>query len=178
MFFDALNLTWEYEPQGFLTEDGTGYLADFWLPELQMLVEIKPLDTAEDADGPDIRVGSKERKFADMVNQNEGGDLPEPYTGAMFVVLFGTPGPAGHRHQGRRSYGGTIGWDSPYYLCECKECGSLGFQFDGRDGRNAHGVGCTGVNYDKGTYNIDSPRILRAAEVARAARFEHGQTPT
>lgn len=32
VFFDALNIEWEYEAQGYMV-DGTPYLPDFWLPK-------------------------------------------------------------------------------------------------------------------------------------------------
>jgi len=42
VFFDAFPLKWEYEPEGFdLGEEGY-YLPDFYLPELDMWVEVKP----------------------------------------------------------------------------------------------------------------------------------------
>lgn len=34
VFFDALELKWEYEPQGYVVA-GTPYLPDFWLPTLE-----------------------------------------------------------------------------------------------------------------------------------------------
>lgn len=41
VFFDALDIEWEYEAQGFETPAGKRYLPDFWLPELQLHVEVK-----------------------------------------------------------------------------------------------------------------------------------------
>ena len=32
VFFDALAVRYEYEPQGYRLHDGTPYLPDFWLP--------------------------------------------------------------------------------------------------------------------------------------------------
>ncbi|MGR4847899.1 hypothetical protein [Streptomyces sp. LARHCF252] len=40
VFFDALDIDWEYEPEGFETQHGW-YLPDFWLPESKAWVEIK-----------------------------------------------------------------------------------------------------------------------------------------
>jgi len=41
VFFDALGIKWEYEPEGYdLGVDGW-YLPDFWLPEFRVFVEIK-----------------------------------------------------------------------------------------------------------------------------------------
>jgi hypothetical protein len=44
VFFDALGITWEYEPEGFELSDGTWYLPDFWLPTFDggMWAEVKP----------------------------------------------------------------------------------------------------------------------------------------
>jgi hypothetical protein len=41
VFFDAADIGYAYEPEGF-DLDGLHYLPDFWLPDLQAWVEIKP----------------------------------------------------------------------------------------------------------------------------------------
>lgn len=50
VFFDALGLRWDYEPQGYVI-DGEPYLPDFLLPGLRLFVEVKPwgFDATEDA---------------------------------------------------------------------------------------------------------------------------------
>lgn len=40
VFFDAMEVQYEYEPQGFDLGDGMRYLPDFWLPQLPAWVEI------------------------------------------------------------------------------------------------------------------------------------------
>lgn len=42
VFFDKAGIRYEYEPEGFETEDGTRYLPDFYLPDDDMYVEVKP----------------------------------------------------------------------------------------------------------------------------------------
>lgn len=45
VFFDALEIDYEYEPEGFLLSTGEKYLPDFFLPSFQtrgMYVEVKP----------------------------------------------------------------------------------------------------------------------------------------
>lgn len=44
VFFDALGIEWEYEPEGYKLSDGTWYLPDFWLPTFSggMYAEVKP----------------------------------------------------------------------------------------------------------------------------------------
>jgi hypothetical protein len=41
VFFDAVGLPFEYEKEGFVLDDGTHYLPDFWLPTLKLWLEIK-----------------------------------------------------------------------------------------------------------------------------------------
>lgn len=45
VFFDALDIKWEYEPEGFKLSDGTYYLPDFYLPTFSsgMYCEVKPI---------------------------------------------------------------------------------------------------------------------------------------
>ena len=42
VFFDAVGLGWIYEPEGFVLQDGTRYLPDFYLPEIGVYAEVKP----------------------------------------------------------------------------------------------------------------------------------------
>ena len=42
VFFDALGLVWEYEPDGFDLGVFGWYLPDFWLPGLDCYAEVKP----------------------------------------------------------------------------------------------------------------------------------------
>lgn len=44
VFFDALGIEWEYEPEAFALPGGGGYLPDFWLPTFDggVYVEVKP----------------------------------------------------------------------------------------------------------------------------------------
>jgi hypothetical protein len=43
VFFTTLGLRWDYEREGF-TIDGTRYLPDFWLPQVCMWAEVKPVE--------------------------------------------------------------------------------------------------------------------------------------
>lgn len=42
VFFDAAKIKYEYEPEGFTSKDGTPYLPDFYLPDYDIYVEVKP----------------------------------------------------------------------------------------------------------------------------------------
>ncbi len=41
VFLDALNVQYQYEPEGFRFEDGTRYLPDFYLPNKNLWIEVK-----------------------------------------------------------------------------------------------------------------------------------------
>lgn len=60
VFFDTAGIRWEYEKEGFELSDGTRYLPDFWLPDLNCWVEIKP-------EGASDEQAVKVYQFADSV---------------------------------------------------------------------------------------------------------------
>lgn len=41
VFFDALDIVWEYEREGYELDSGRRYLPDFWLPQQRYWIEIK-----------------------------------------------------------------------------------------------------------------------------------------
>lgn len=51
VFFDTLNIHYEYEPQGYDLGEHGRYLPDFWLPQVKMWAEVKsrPFTTVEKA---------------------------------------------------------------------------------------------------------------------------------
>ena len=62
VFFDALGIEWDYEPEGFELGNGERYLPDFFLPKFDggILVEVKPA-------GGDF---SKAKRFAQAIWQD------------------------------------------------------------------------------------------------------------
>ena len=42
VFFDALGMKYEYEPEGYALQNGSAYLPDFYLPTEGMFAEVKP----------------------------------------------------------------------------------------------------------------------------------------
>ncbi len=50
MVFDHLKVQWQYEAQGYVLDNGDGYLPDFWLPEMEIHVEVKGVMTMRDAE--------------------------------------------------------------------------------------------------------------------------------
>lgn len=47
VFFDSAFIEYQYEPEGYVLDDGSCYLPDFYLPLFHLYVEIKPSDATE-----------------------------------------------------------------------------------------------------------------------------------
>lgn len=73
IFFDFLGLEWEYEPEGYQFDDGTKYLPDFYLPELEYWAEVKAKKFNNE----------EEYKAINLVIE----------TGKPLIKLIGTPSP-------------------------------------------------------------------------------------
>jgi len=183
VFFDALGIEYQYEPEGYELPSGTLYLPDFYLPQLHLWVEVKP--EVPDSDGPEwdkiSAVAGERDELCTIV-----GQIPTP--GAIGTVVLAP---------GLHLIGGFVGgneglyvvsgsyWDFPYQWCVCPSCGKAGFQFEARSDRlsckesfDGTQPGCPRIsgNRDRG-HTGDHPLILAAFEKARSARFEHGETP-
>lgn len=169
VFFDALGVKYEYEPEGFNLGRGRCYLPDFRVkcwgtrghrdgPAWDLYIEVKGHMTKEDA--------LKIREFNDF-----DGDI-----GIKNPVLIVDKIPA----HGTASDSWVFGCYDPMPgsdLCP--------FNYETIDGdmfgaypaatKNGHFY----LMGDEGSYinNDDIPHIIQAYDCARMARFEHGETP-
>lgn len=179
VFFDALGVPWEYEKQGYDLGPNGWYLPDFWLPQQDCWIEIKP-------DRPGDTEGDRAAALAKA-------------TGQQVLIFWGPiPMPLDRMNLGQDDRDGAWsywpeGWDNFYQWCECEQCGTLGIRFDGRSDRLPckgcwecqHGQRCLHdpprvdgckSGGDK-SYNVGSPKLIAAYTAARSARFEHGEAP-
>jgi hypothetical protein len=62
IFFDALGIKYEYEPEGYILPDGSKYLPDFYLPDDNLFFEIKGLMNKKD-----FRKTAMFAKYADIL---------------------------------------------------------------------------------------------------------------
>lgn len=79
VFFDEVGVRWVYEPEGF-DIDGKWYLPDFWLPDDEWFLEIKPTKNISQED---------QDKIAAL--DDSSYDLPDPYKAQGVMVLIGEP---------------------------------------------------------------------------------------
>lgn len=181
VFFDALAVKYQYEPEGFDLGPAGRYLPDFWLPDQKCWVEIKAVSPSKDeqAKASALAAASGKNVFI-FFNELIPPDIDTNWYVTDSAWMFDSSG------------GGDYHW----LWCECPFCGCVGIEFDGRSDRlsckgcmecyyadhaaecSQHGPdnrrGCDRVDGDKG-YNPTSPRIVAAYAKARGARFEFGE---
>lgn len=157
VFFDAVGVKYQYEPEGYVLSDGTRYLPDFYLPDIKMWVEVKGVMSNADQRKIDLfREAIFEESKLIVV-----GDIP-PETDDLLNWVY-------QEYPAWECF--SVGFDFPYLPCICPACGRFGWEFEGRGAR-----GCQHDGYDKG-YTFDAPIITAAYRKARQARFEHGEVP-
>jgi hypothetical protein len=145
VFFDALGVSWRYEHEGFELPSGR-YLPDFWLPDVDVWVEIKGRKPTDD----------EERLCHELANAWE-------YRGPLDDGLLALDG-FEEDAEGVRFFKGDI----QYWPCVCPECGRVGIEFNGRGARVC---GAAHSQMDDKAYSFDHPRILDAIDKVRAHRF-------
>jgi hypothetical protein len=150
IFFDAMGIKWEYERQGYHTEYGP-YLPDFYLPEVGVRGLGSSLVEVKPIKPTDIEEG-KLREVADSLG-----------IGAIILV-------------GEVSNGWCLDhiqvapfWDSDMTLMHCETCNTCKYEFS-----ESSYLYCPKCG---GRASEENEKLLLAITAARAARFEHGESP-
>ena len=133
-FFDLLGIKYEYEPEGFLLGAGVRYLPDFYLPEMETYVEVKPENAFEIKFVNGGVVFSKEAsKYA------YAAEAITTKLGKMFLIVFGDPYDAFPRMDEQSTANSYL-----FYVGQCpnhvifaaanKNCGEEKFFCETKDG--------------------------------------------
>ena len=170
VFFDACGVKWEYEPQGYILDNGYHYLPDFLLHDIagrvngDLYVEVKGKMSQSDA----------EKIFSFCGLDNENFKVKNP-------ILIVSTLPDGDNIDDVNNYIQDIGYDR--FTNIEKEIYPFNFFTIDRDYFVAHpGINKKGkfeLFGDDGSYLCDRNDIatLKAYKIARQARFEYGQSP-
>lgn len=178
VFFDALGVEYEYEPEGFLLESGKRYLPDFRVKcygvrgdicpkSFDLWIEVKGRMTQEDAD--------KIREFSGISFGPNGA--PEETDNRIKSVLIINKIPGENESSdgyGLHAYEPMDGieiYPFNYELIDGDHFGAY---------PAADSDGCFYLWGDDSNYinYEDTDRVEKAWTKARQARFEHGETPT
>lgn len=166
VFFDAAGLRYRYEPEGYRLSDGTAYLPDFFLPELNIFAEIKA--------GRNLDDGKAERFARDYTDFDSdfGGVLVcygDPYIMDLRFLSFCESDADG---------GGQFDTDAAMDVCSFLIDTDTGEPFLLIEAEKAE-LAFHNARRVNGLYyrpkHVDPFPIRVAAAKARQARFEHGE---
>lgn len=190
VFFDRLNIPWEYEPQGYLVgpEGGqTPYLPDFYLPREKLWVEVKGSEEQLDVQ---LLVNASVPHYG-LPNCSWYGEY---WVSMLILGPIGRPGRITEKDSGTH-----VGYSLPTHalLSFRKGCvfqGTAYFTEAGVDANPGMGGGAVGSD-GPDVYEDDrgrkwgnlvgggslisdgySPSVTAAYLSARSARFEHGES--
>lgn len=176
VFLNALDIRWEYEPQGFAIprEDGTttAYLPDFLLPDCGTWLEVKGADT--DLDHSLMTDAALHLPEATSGEQGPNlmilGPIPNPRDGDWgWLGLSRLWNPANQQnevHDAWWGFGGYVKSGRPWVLTETSTC-------------TPYVMGRGECSWTEPSHDSSVPYPSRHAyEAACSARFEHGETPS
>lgn len=185
VFFDALGVEYEYEPEGMILSNGDYYLPDFYLPNFYSYFEVKH------APQKIIRSGLPYTEFKDAITKIKDGSFTDSWSG---IIAFGDPFDhymwifcQAADDSGGGSYDNSVVFginpeDGKPILYAWNDYRDRAF-FDTWKSSNIIPM-VTTADY-RGTWygdNYENPflneRVVRAELKARQARFEHGESPT
>lgn len=189
VFFDALGVKYEYEPEGYCMSDGSCYLPDFFLPGLNYYVEVKGMGDHIVEDIIRLKRFVLEAKTAVVILSN----IPyDPNSKGLFwfpIQFFSARGGGdgivdGCRvFFGKRENSGYIQWD---FLIGCRSNVYLNENFYGDRERKNNRIfseiqPISGMQLDdyelpiKDHFEDVLIPVEDALRKARQARFEHGE---
>jgi len=150
VFFDALGIKFEYEPEGFVLKNGKRYLPDFYLPDVSLrrssssgiYIEIKP--TAETASAAIEGFESALVAFAGLPpgNEADGGYELGPFC-----------------------------WDNYMSFMQCTRCGHVKIEY-----LESNYMICPHCGGEVVVASNSDEPFATASVNARSARFEHGES--
>jgi hypothetical protein len=150
VFFDQLDIKWQYENEGVVLSTGERYLPDFYLPTQDWAVEVK--GTTASLRASDTKISWYAREVRPLLIL---GEVPEVLDQEAIMVhpLVREDWKAGHA--------ATVAWgpSGHFFLSLCQL--TVGLETD--------------ANYVGGM--SASRQIRDAYRTARSARFEFGETP-
>lgn len=159
VFFDTLGVRYEYEKEGFDLGEVGWYLPDFWLPDCQLWVEIKPrhVPTIDDAQAKVRALATATGRAVLLIC---GNPWPDEYL--AFVLTSGICEGEPCIDTAKLA----VCRKCPAFAIEQTDCGWTIYGACKRDGE------CRG---DKGVLTTSS-ELMAAYTAARSARFEHGES--
>lgn len=190
VFFDALGVKYEYEPEGFQLSDGSAYLPDFYLPAFNYFIEVKGKNSHLLSDLKKAERFAFEQKTALMIMSNIPYDQSSHglYWFPIIYYEARSGGMTSRRHAFFQKY------DDDNLVIQDDYARGLssyfGYEEYGQKRFDENDYAYNAIQAINGADNdddADDPFSIRssfdlssiedALIKARQARFEHGETP-
>ena len=160
VFFDTLNVKWEYEKEGFQLKDGNRYLPDFWLPKERLWIVVKGQEPTNQEIDCCRKLGAHQAVF--LVR-----GVPLESWGVLFCFDLGD------------SSGGSGEWEAQTFYCEEK----LGLMIKGGVGKGFFAdcgftkwLNVMPLDHRLQSIELRNNKAEEAAQSAKSARFEFGES--
>jgi len=130
LFMDIIGCKWLYEPEGYDLGDGVFYCPDFYLPDIETFLEIKPITGGHPSPTMELAIQSRKRVVTFM------GE-PAIYDEYDDVAICHQVGMMSHWHYCEGGYANDpdCGEDWPYMFCVCPMCELADIEWRGRGRR-------------------------------------------
>jgi hypothetical protein len=156
LFMDIIGCKWIYEPEGYNLGDGVFYCPDFYLPDIDAFLEIKPIIAGFESPTHQFVRATKKTIYTMRGTPCHWRDR-EPDDREMLMFM-----------PDEDSLDGIyVGWDNSQEFCICPHCRKVGIEYDGRTDRIK--CNCKKSNHGNKGYNWDDPLLLKAYKLTRSA---------
>lgn len=172
VFFDAMGIEWEYEPEGLVLSDGSWYLPDFYLLNFRCYFEVKRKSVKDTDEGNEaldnISNGANHDSWAGIIA------FGDPMDDDLCIFCQETCDSGGGEYENPVTIGFFPGTYEPYlFAYEDRRERSFFESF-----ANLGYIPMVTREYGKYSYKaFINTRVAWARKLARQARFEHGETP-
>lgn len=179
VFFDALGIDWQYEPEGFTLSDGTRYLPDFYLPAQNQWAEVKATLRM-----PDLR---RIVRAAHDLRPNEAS----PHTFHPGLLILGPiPKPTRHLVHTRYTSLGNLVIEQRCFFAPCQPPAGIQLRGVGEHvALDEDSIDWSDSDPESADFLCESAvspcedddialhqPVVDAYRAARSARFEHGES--
>lgn len=175
VFFDAMGIEWEYEPEGIVLSDGTNYLPDFYLPHFHCYFEVKRRS---------IKGTPEEERAISKISNGEYTDswagmicFGDPMDDDLYIFCQEMDDGGGGSYENPVTIGFHPETHEPYLFAYNDRRDRTFFTHFGEDMEDSY---IPMVTHEYRTYqyrDFVNKRVYRARELVRQARFEYGETP-
>jgi hypothetical protein len=151
VWFTEMGIKWEYEIVG-MDLDGERYLPDFFLPEFDWHIEIKPMEISR----------MEAARLGRIVSKWNSGKIDD-----TLAVIRGQPSFDGYtlRHSG-------IDYGTPLMFADCRKCKGVSYVSKDDTVWGEAGIHTCGFNAERKPLP-DGKRIMAAYETAIRYQFDH-----